>query len=71
MRIEMSANYLAILLICTTSAWDVSGPQTRNQVEAQQRPPPTFWMHQFEGADPKLLLCENHTRLNVEVGKLL
>jgi hypothetical protein len=39
--------------------------------EAQQPPHPTFWMHQLEGADPKLLLCENPTRLNVEVGKLL
>jgi hypothetical protein len=39
--------------------------------EAQQPPPPTFWMHQLEGANPKLLLCENPTRLNVEVGKLL
>jgi hypothetical protein len=39
--------------------------------EAQQPPRPTFWMHQLEGADPKLLLCENPTRLNVEVGKLL
>jgi hypothetical protein len=28
-------------------------------------------MHQLEGADPKLLLRENPTRLNVEVGKLL
>lgn len=39
--------------------------------EGQQPPHPTFWMHQLEGADPKLLLCENPTRLNVEVGKLL
>src|SRR5258708_39130136 len=39
--------------------------------EGPQRPRPTFWMHQLEGADPKLLLCENPTRLNVEVGKLL
>ena len=39
--------------------------------EGPQPPRPTFWMHQLEGADPKLLLCENPTRLNVEVGKLL
>lgn len=39
--------------------------------EAQQPPPPTFWMHQLQGADPKLLLCENPTRLSAEVGKLL
>jgi len=39
--------------------------------EGPQPPRPTFWMHQLEGADPKLLLCEDPTRLNVEVGKLL
>jgi len=39
--------------------------------EGPQPPRPTFWMHQLEGVDPKLLLCENPTRLNVEVGKLL
>jgi hypothetical protein len=39
--------------------------------EAQQPPRPTFWMHHLESADPKLLLCENPARLNVEVGKLL
>ena len=39
--------------------------------EGLQPPRPTFWMHQLEGADPKLLLCENPSRLNVEVGKLL
>ena len=39
--------------------------------EGLQPPRSTFWMHQLEGADPKLLLCENPTRLNVEVGKLL
>jgi hypothetical protein len=39
--------------------------------EGPQPPRPTFWMHQLEGADPKLLLYENPTRLNVEVGKLL
>jgi hypothetical protein len=39
--------------------------------ETQQPPPPTFWMHQLEGADPKLLLCENPTRLSAEVGKLI
>lgn len=39
--------------------------------EAQQPPRPTFWMHQLEGVDPKLLLCESPTRLSAEVGKLL
>jgi len=39
--------------------------------EGTQPPRPTFWMHQLEGADPKLLLCENPTRINAEVGKLL
>src|SRR5882724_677063 len=39
--------------------------------EGPQPPRPTFWMHQLKGVDPKLLLCENPTRLNVEVGKLL
>ena len=39
--------------------------------EAQQPPRPTFWMHQLQGVDPKLLLCENPTRLSAEVGKLL
>ena len=39
--------------------------------ETQQPPHPTFWMHQLEGADPKLLLCENPTRLSEEVGKLM
>src|SRR6267154_5901087 len=39
--------------------------------EGPQPPRPTFWMHQLEGVDPKLLLCENPTRLNVELGKLL
>ncbi|MGH9711845.1 MAG: hypothetical protein ACRD5M_00905 [Candidatus Acidiferrales bacterium] len=39
--------------------------------EAQQPPQPTFWMHQLQGVDPNLLLCENPTRLSAEVGKLL
>jgi hypothetical protein len=53
-------------------AWDVYLVyKTGIKWEAQQPPRPTFWMHQLEGADPKLLLCENPTRLNVEVGKLL
>ncbi len=39
--------------------------------EGPQPPRPTFWMHQLEGVDPKLLLCENPTRLNVEVEKSL
>lgn len=39
--------------------------------DAQQPPRPTFWMHQLEGVDPKLLLCADPTRLSVEVGKLL
>ena len=39
--------------------------------EGLQPPRPTFWMHQLEGVNPELLLCENPTRLNVEVGKLL
>jgi len=39
--------------------------------EAEQPPRPTFWMHQLEGADPKLLLCANPTQLSVEVAKLL
>jgi hypothetical protein len=53
-------------------AWDVYLVyQPGIKWEAQQPPSPTFWMHQLQGADPKLLLCENPTRLNVEVGKLL
>jgi hypothetical protein len=39
--------------------------------EAEQPTRPTFWMHQLQGADPNLLLCENPTRLSAEVGKLL
>lgn len=39
--------------------------------EARQPPPPTFWMHQLAGADPKLLLCEDPARLSAEVGRLL
>jgi hypothetical protein len=53
-------------------AWDVYlAYKPGIKCEAQQPPRPTFWMHQLEGADPKLRLCENPTRLNVEVGKLL
>jgi len=39
--------------------------------EGRQPPSPSFWMHQLQSADPKLLLCENPTRLSAEVGKLL
>ncbi len=39
--------------------------------EGEQPPQPTFWMHQLNGADPKLLLCADPTRLSAEVGKLL
>ncbi len=39
--------------------------------EESQPPRPTFWMHQLEGVDPKLLLCVNPTRLSEEVGKLI
>lgn len=39
--------------------------------EGERPPQPTFWMHQLNGADPKLLLCQNPTRLSTEVGKLL
>ena len=53
-------------------AWDVYllyKPEITS--EAEQPPRPTFWMHQLEGADPSLLLCEDPTRLSAEVGKLL
>ena len=39
--------------------------------DAQQPPPPTFWMHQLDGVDPGLLLCVNPARLGAEVDKLL
>jgi len=39
--------------------------------EGKQPPRPTFWMHQLNHADPKLLLCQNPTRLSTEVRKLL
>jgi hypothetical protein len=39
--------------------------------ESKEPPSPTFWMHQLQGADPKLLLCEDPTRLKAEIGKLL
>ena len=39
--------------------------------EAEQLPRPTFWLHQLQGVDPKLLLCADPTRLSVEVAKLL
>ena len=53
-------------------AWDVYLVyKPRIKWGAQQPPPPTFWMHQLQGVDPNLLLCENPARLSVEVGKLL
>lgn len=53
-------------------AWDVYLVyKPRIKWEAQQPPRPTFWMHQLQGVDPKLLLCENPARLSAEVGKLL
>jgi len=36
--------------------------------EAQQPPRPTFWMHQLQGVDPKLLCAKTQLAL---VGKLL
>jgi hypothetical protein len=39
--------------------------------EGQEPPAPTFWMHQLQGVDPKLLLCVDPTRLSAEVAKLL
>jgi hypothetical protein len=39
--------------------------------EDQEPPRPTFWMHQLQGVDPKLLLCADPTRLSIEVAKLL
>ena len=39
--------------------------------EAQQPPQPTFWMHQLEGGDPNLMLCESPARLSAEVETLL
>ena len=54
------------------TAWDVYllyNPGIRWEKYAP--PPPTFWMHQLQGVDPKLLLCVDPARLNVEVGKLL
>lgn len=39
--------------------------------EDQEPPRPTFWMHQLQGVNPKLLLCADPTRLSVEVAKLL
>ena len=39
--------------------------------EGEQPPQPTFWKHQLNSADPKLLLGANPTRLSTEVGKLL
>lgn len=53
-------------------AWDVYlAYEPGIRWEGQRPPSPTFWMHQLEGVDPKLLLCENPTRLRAEVGKLL
>jgi hypothetical protein len=53
------------------NAEDVRKKFNASKWEGPQPPRPTFWMHQLEGADPKLLICENPTRLNVEVGKLV
>jgi hypothetical protein len=39
--------------------------------EGQEPPRPTFWMHQLQRVDPKLLLCADPTRLSIEVAKLL
>lgn len=39
--------------------------------ETKSPPRPTFWMHQLQGVDPKLLLCADPTRLSAEVAKLL
>ncbi|HEV2616639.1 MAG TPA: hypothetical protein VGU63_08540 [Candidatus Acidoferrales bacterium] len=39
--------------------------------EAEEPPAPTFWMHQLQGVNSKLLLCADPTRLSAEVGKLL
>src|SRR5260370_27339764 len=48
-------------------AWDVYLVYKPGITWARAQPPRhTFWMHQLEGVDPKLLLCENPTRLNVE-----
>ena len=53
-------------------AWDVYLTYEPGLRWEGQRPPsPTFWMHQLEGVDPKLLLCENPARLKTEVEKLL
>ena len=53
-------------------AWDVYLVYKPGIRWEEERPPkPTFWLHQLNDADPKLLLCRNPTRLNTEVGKLL
>jgi hypothetical protein len=55
-------------------AWDVYllyKPGIKWDADRHQPPPPTFWMHQLEGVDPSLLLCENPARLSAEVAKLL
>jgi hypothetical protein len=53
-------------------AWDVYLVYKQGiKWEGTQPPPPTFWMHQLQGADPNLLLCANPTELTAEVGKLL
>jgi hypothetical protein len=39
--------------------------------EGREPPAPTFWMHQLQGVNRKLLLCADPTRLSAEVGKLL
>lgn len=53
-------------------AWDVYlAYEPGIKWEGRRPPVPTFWMHQLEGVDPKLLLCENPNRLSSELGKLL
>ncbi|SRR6266704_2869660 len=69
---RISASSLGRLLDLHQIAWDVYLVYKPGiKWEGPQPPRPTFWMHQLEGADRKLLLCENPTRLNSEVGKLL
>lgn len=54
------------------TAWDVYLIYKRGiKWEAPEPPRPTFWMHQLQGVNPKLLLCADPTRLSAEVGKLL
>jgi hypothetical protein len=56
------------------TAWDVYllyKPGIMWDSRQKSPPPPTFWMHQLQGADPNLQLCENPARLSSEVDKLL